>query len=380
MIKPMSTSYKLVFCFAIFMVFFVLVVGAATSSKSSGFGLWVWGYTAWLMYKRNNVSLVGLYKVLLGFDIFACVVGFVVMLFSDGDVFKIIGYSQVGFVMLLGLVTLITYGMYSYFKSQIESKINSYESAHSTSSDANNKPPKSPSTDSKSSPSLSSSEDLYWEMALDELNNNKHNVALWARIFSEVDGDVNKTKARYLKFRVQELSAEAKNISERKLLTNSVRILRESILYFDKNTAQENFNVGMSIYNGIEGFDADHFMAFKFIHNAALGGVKNAQFNLSLMYWKGDGVERDKAKAYAWTRLASSHIAEAKDNVKYFAKDMTSKQIFDSDDLVVLFQKLIVANTGDKSEVLEAQKNNGIAVGYVFMGLVVIIVMSILAK
>jgi hypothetical protein len=376
--KPMSTSYKLVFFFSILMIFSVLILGSATGTKSSGFGLWVWGYTAWLMYKRNNVSLVGLYKVLLGFDIFACVVVFVVMLFSDGDVFKIIGYSQVGFIMLLGLVTLITYGMYSYFKAQIESKINSYESAHSTSSDVNNKPLKSPSTASKLSPLPS--EDLYWEMALDELNNNKHNVALWARIFSEVDGDVNKTKARYLKFRVQELSAEAKNISERKLLTNTVRILRESILNFDKNTAQENFNVGMSIYNGIEGFDADHFMAFKFIHNAALGGVKNAQFNLSLMYWKGDGVERDKAKAYAWTRLASSHIAEAKDNVQYFAKDMTSKQIFDSDDLVVLLQKLIAANTGDKLEVLEANKNNGIAVGYIFMGLVVIIVMSILAK
>ena len=46
-LNNMPKSYKLIFIASIFMVFFVLLAGAATKSKSSGFGMLIWGYTAW---------------------------------------------------------------------------------------------------------------------------------------------------------------------------------------------------------------------------------------------------------------------------------------------------------------------------------------------
>jgi len=68
---PMSTSYKAVFVLALLMIFVVIIGGAMSGSKSVGFGVWYWGYTAWKMYKRDNESLVSLQKVMLWFEAIA---------------------------------------------------------------------------------------------------------------------------------------------------------------------------------------------------------------------------------------------------------------------------------------------------------------------
>ena len=69
--SPMSTSYKAVFVISILMIFAVIMGGALSGSKSLGWGIWYWGYTAWKMYKRDNESLVVIHKVVLWFEAIA---------------------------------------------------------------------------------------------------------------------------------------------------------------------------------------------------------------------------------------------------------------------------------------------------------------------
>lgn len=181
--KPkMSASYKAIFILSIFMVFFVLIVGAITNSKTSGFGMWIWGYTAWLMYKRRNADLVSLYKFLLWFDAIAAGVVVSILLFSYSDVSKYVGYSVVEVSLLFIVVFLVTYGLYRYFKSK-------NDLIYGSSSNA----------------SVTSMDEKHWEQVSEELRNGQRIDSLWIRAFSEADGDNNKANARYIKLRVDQL-------------------------------------------------------------------------------------------------------------------------------------------------------------------------------
>jgi hypothetical protein len=185
--KPkMSASYKAIFIFSIFMVFFVLVAGAATNSKSSGFGMWIWGYTAWLMFKRRNGDLASFYKVLLWFDIIAAGVAVSVLAFSDKDVSGYLGYSVGEAFILFALVISITYGLFKYFANL---SISDDDSLNSNVID----------------------EGIFWEQVSEEIKRGVKVDSLWARAFSEADGDANKANARYIKLRVEQLSQTSKS-------------------------------------------------------------------------------------------------------------------------------------------------------------------------
>lgn len=181
--KPkMTASYRAIFILSIFMIFFVLIAGAATKSKSSGFGMWIWGYTAWLMYKRRVSDLVSFYKVILWFDVIAAGVALAVLAFSDSDVSRYVGYSAIEATLLFGLVISLTYGLYRYFFNLQNNPIKS-------SLDEN-------------------TESLLWEQVSEEIKNGKRVDSLWARAFSEADGDNNKANARYIKLRVNQIKSE----------------------------------------------------------------------------------------------------------------------------------------------------------------------------
>lgn len=196
--QKMSASYRAIFILSIFMVFFVLIAGAATKSKSSGFGMWIWGYTAWLMYKRRISDLVSFYKVILWFDAIAISVVLAVLVFRDND----IGYSLTEAIVLLGVVISITYGLYRYF-------FNLQNSPAEISIDEN--------TDSS-----------LWEQVSEEIKKGQRIDSLWTRAFSEADGDNNKANARYIKLRVDQL----KNLNSQE--SNG----KKSSIY--KNTSSHN--------------------------------------------------------------------------------------------------------------------------------------------
>ncbi|MEC8928028.1 MAG: hypothetical protein VX705_02335, partial [Verrucomicrobiota bacterium] len=61
----------------------------------------------------------------------------------------------------------------------------------------------------------------------------------------------------------------------------------------------------------------------------------SAQFNLGVMYYKGEGVLQDYATAYAWWNIAAANGDEdAKKNKGIVAKKMTTEQIAEAEALV----------------------------------------------
>jgi len=183
--QKMSASYRAIFILSILMVFIVLIAGAATKSKSSGFGMWIWGYTAWLMYKRRNADLVSFYKFLLWFDVIAAVVALSVLTFSDSDVSKYVGYTAIEAIILFVIVISLTFGLYKYFLSIQSHPI--------------------------SSESFNVADSVIWDQVSEEVKSGKRVDSLWTRAFSESDGDSNKANARYIKLRFEQIKSEIRD-------------------------------------------------------------------------------------------------------------------------------------------------------------------------
>ena len=223
--KPkMSASYKAIFVLSIFMVFFVLLAGAATKSKASGVGMWIWGYTAWLMYKRRIPELVSFYKGVLWFDFIAAGLVIAILTFSDNDVSRYVEFSIVESLILFAIVISITYGLYIFFRNQNNSLL-------SDTSVANNH----------------EIEDKYWEQSSRELDGVRHE-ATWARAVASSDGDDAKSKALYIKFRALELH-RIENSSNSSL--SSSYIAKTDFLKDDAKPNKFSFNFDSSIWTFI---------------------------------------------------------------------------------------------------------------------------------
>lgn len=183
--KPMSTSYKLVFTFAIFMLLFVLIVGSATKSKSSGFGLWLWGYTIWAMYKRKNVELVATFKVIFWFDIGAAVVALIAIFASSNSDFPYLGYDLTYVSLMLAIVISGSYALIRFFQNEVTPSENS---------------------DTKQATTSTEIDDKFWALALEESDSDKRVASIWAKCFANSSGDESKAKSEYLKIRARQLS------------------------------------------------------------------------------------------------------------------------------------------------------------------------------
>lgn len=211
--KPkMPASYKAIFIMSILMVFVVLLAGAATKSKISGFGMWIWGYTAWLMYKRRNDDLVSFYKLLLWFDVIAAGIAIAVLAFSDSDVSRLVGYSTIEALVVFVLVTSITYGLYRYFLS------------------IGNNP--------NSSNTFNVVDSTIWDQVSEEIKSGKRIDSLWSRAFSESDGDSNKVNARYIKLRFDQIKLETRGYTSTSRVSASskeVPIVKLTIFDFWNN-------------------------------------------------------------------------------------------------------------------------------------------------
>ncbi|MEM9304392.1 MAG: hypothetical protein AAGE01_19935 [Pseudomonadota bacterium] len=64
--------------------------------------------------------------------------------------------------------------------------------------------------------------------------------------------------------------------------------------------AMADFDHGMVAYKM-----GDHDRAWTEFHADAVTGHATAQFNIGVMYYRGEGVERDLVRAYAWIELAT---------------------------------------------------------------------------
>lgn len=208
---PMSSSYKAVFALSILMIFVVIIGGAMSGSKSVGFGIWYWGYTAWKMYKRDNDSLISLQKIMLWFEAIAFSIALVVLLFSDSDVRRYVDVTPIGLIIIATLTIGITYLLYKFFKGQKNTGLTSALIGGNSSID-----------------------DRFWEQASRELESDRHE-ATWARAMASAEGDDAKTKALYIKIRSADLQRiNSTSVNEFSVSTEGIpnAVVAESKLFW----------------------------------------------------------------------------------------------------------------------------------------------------
>lgn len=209
---PMTSSYKGVFIFTIVMAVFVFFMSAISGSKSQ-IGTLIWGYTAWLMYKRKNSQLVSMYKFLLWLTGFVAVLMFFVFL-SYGET---LDYSGTGLFFLFILVFLVDYSLLKFFQKMVDNEFHAVRSTYAE-----------PATNT--TPTITNEQ--IWEMASKELVNNKRE-GLWAKCFSQSNGDENKARALYLRSRVSEIKKEFNITSTTKDYATNLPILNEAKEWWD---------------------------------------------------------------------------------------------------------------------------------------------------
>ena len=93
------------------------------------------------------------------------------------------------------------------------------------------------------------------------------------------------------------------------------------------------FNLGVMYRKG-EGVPEDGAEAVKWYRLAAAQGNAVAQNNLGLMYAKGEGVPEDYVRAFAWFNLAAAQgHKDAEENKSIIRQRMTSAQIAQAQEL-----------------------------------------------
>jgi len=95
----------------------------------------------------------------------------------------------------------------------------------------------------------------------------------------------------------------------------------------EQGNAAAQFNLGLMYYKG-EGVAQDFAEAVKWFRLAAAQGQANAQHNLGVKYAKGEGVPQDHVLAHMWFNLAAAQGFEAAaENRGIMAGLMTPAQI-----------------------------------------------------
>lgn len=208
----MTGNYKGVFIFTIVMTIFVFFMGAASGSKGH-IGTLIWGYTAWLMYKRNNAQLVSVYKALLWFFSFAALL----MIFLFVSYGETLGYSGAGLFFLFLLVFVIDYSLLKFFQREVQNELHPARPSNTKPSDIT---------------SSTLTNEQIWEKVSLELESSRRE-GLWARCFSESNGDDNKARALYLRSRVSEIENELNIKPSSKDYTTSIPLLNEAKEWWD---------------------------------------------------------------------------------------------------------------------------------------------------
>ena len=82
--------------------------------------------------------------------------------------------------------------------------------------------------------------------------------------------------------------------------------------------AQAIYNLGVFYSEGLYGLPQDHAKASELYHQAGELGHTRSYFNIGILYYNGDGVERDEKKAlHYWELAAMGGDTEARHNLGY---------------------------------------------------------------
>ena len=102
----------------------------------------------------------------------------------------------------------------------------------------------------------------------------------------------------------------------------------EELMYgAEQGDANAQVNLGMMYYRG-EGVPQDYKTVAKWFRLAAEQGHAGAQFFLGGMYYKGEGVPQDYKTASKWYRLAAEQgDADAQYNLDKFLEEVKNEDI-----------------------------------------------------
>jgi TPR repeat protein len=103
--------------------------------------------------------------------------------------------------------------------------------------------------------------------------------------------------------------------------------------------ARAQYDLGV-VYDRGEWVPQDNHEAMSWYHRAAEQGEARAQYNLGLMHANGQGVPQDYAEGYYWISLAAAqgnvYAVEARE---YYAEKMTPDQMARAKELLDLYAK-----------------------------------------
>ena len=114
-----------------------------------------------------------------------------------------------------------------------------------------------------------------------------------------------------------------------------------SLVHAEQGDASAQFNLGL-MYGKGEGVPENDLEAVKWYRKAAEQGDASAQLNLGFMYAEGRGVPEDYVLAYAWLNLAAAQRDEVADKNKDKLRPlMTAAQIAQAQELsATLFSRI----------------------------------------
>ncbi len=95
----------------------------------------------------------------------------------------------------------------------------------------------------------------------------------------------------------------------------------------EQGDANAQYNLGI-MYDKGQGVEKDYAQAMEWYARAARQGQPNAQNNLGLMYAQGHGVDKDYVTAHMWLNLSAVHGGEkTMRNRDFVTQQMTPDQI-----------------------------------------------------
>jgi TPR repeat protein len=104
-------------------------------------------------------------------------------------------------------------------------------------------------------------------------------------------------------------------------------LFMKALLLAEKGNAEAQYNLGVMYAKG-EGVPQDYAGAVKWYRLAAEQGYAEAQYNLGVMYGQGRGVPKDQILSFMWTILAASRgLDDARESWDQLAREMTPAQI-----------------------------------------------------
>ncbi len=279
----MSSSYKAVLIFSILMLIGTLLSLLDSEQKSNAIGILYWGYIIWHMLKRNNKTLAISLKYFLWFVLFSGVLGGIALgYFSFED--SSFRAALVMYLAIFSFVALIDYLLLQFFELQVLNDRVSELTSNSppsysdlnvnnkkNSNSENNSPTNQPTTQFLSQNTAqscyqNSQEEIYLKI-YEELENKTFDKALWIRLFSEFNGDENKTKAQYVRERFTVLNGKnLSNPNSPSETTSSKEINRTSKNFTNDIGKNEYFPFNkFTVIDTVRNFGVDKEVAMKIL-------------------------------------------------------------------------------------------------------------------